>query len=98
MEKKQAHGKNKDIALDNASKIEYNWTINDSLISFDNYFKIKEPGKWRGQDVKLILNVPKGKTIFTKNNVKLLLNQTYYYSENNILVDDLLDKFYIVNH
>lgn len=94
--KKRAHGKNKAIALENASSIDYQWSAKDSIITFDNYFMIDENKKYRGQDVKLILKVPAGKTIFTKNNTKLLLNKTYYYDENDILIEDLLDEFYIM--
>jgi phage shock protein PspC (stress-responsive transcriptional regulator) len=61
---KSADGINKKGALDRAKSINYLFTQNDSLLELNPYYDIDNETKFRGQGVKLILKVPKGKTVF----------------------------------
>lgn len=58
-----ARGLNEKKAYENAKSILYNMEQKDSLLSFSNYFPINEKMKYRGQQVKLLLKVPVGKSV-----------------------------------
>ncbi|MFY9309311.1 MAG: PspC domain-containing protein [Bacteroidia bacterium] len=61
---KTAQGFDKKDAANRAKNIEYKIVQTDSLIEFNNYFDIHATDKIRAQDVKLVLKVPVGKTVF----------------------------------
>lgn len=46
-----------------ASQINYHYRINDSVIVLPNYFVMNSAQKYRGQNVKLTLRVPQGKSV-----------------------------------
>lgn len=58
-----ARGLTEKQAYENARGILYNMEQKDSLVSFSNYFPINEKMKYRGQQVKLLLKVPVGKSV-----------------------------------
>ncbi len=62
--KKRSRGKSKSDARENADEIVYKWIQNDSLIVFDQYFKLPEDVKWRHQEFDMILKLPVGKTVY----------------------------------
>lgn len=61
---KTAHGFDKKEAAYRAKNIEYAIAQTDSLVEFNVYFDINAADKIRAQDIKLLLKVPFGKTIF----------------------------------
>lgn len=46
-----------------AVEINYSYTVTDSVITLPNYFVMKTSQQYRGQNVKMILKVPVGKTV-----------------------------------
>lgn len=46
-----------------ASKISYQYRVNDSVIVLPNYFLMNTSDKYRGQNVRLTLRVPQGKSV-----------------------------------
>lgn len=61
---KSANGFDKKEAAYRAKAIEYTITQTDSLIKFNTHFDIAAADKIRAQDIKLLLKVPVGKTVF----------------------------------
>ena len=87
---KNSNGLNKKEATYKAKSIEYNITQSDSTLVFNNYFDIKPNDKLRGQEVKLILKVPVGKTIFlSKRMEKIIFNID---NVNDALDNDMVNR------
>lgn len=59
-----ARGSNRKDAYQNAKKIFYSFTQNDSMIEFDESFLLEKGSKFRGQKVQLILKIPVGKSVY----------------------------------
>jgi phage shock protein PspC (stress-responsive transcriptional regulator) len=62
--RKKARGKTMADAQENIEKIVYNFSQKDSSLVFDPYYTLKEEGKWRDQEISLILKVPEGKSVY----------------------------------
>ena len=61
-------GSNMDAARSNAEKITYNYSMNSKgELVFDNFFEVPKDSKYRDQNVSLVVYVPEGKTIHSKN-------------------------------
>jgi phage shock protein PspC (stress-responsive transcriptional regulator) len=60
---KRASGPEKRVALERARKINYSISQNDSLIIVDPLFKLEKGEKLRGQNVTVMIGVPKGKVV-----------------------------------
>ncbi|MCK9611848.1 MAG: PspC domain-containing protein [Bacteroidales bacterium] len=76
-----AKGESINQAFERAGRIIYNVTVADSTISLDNYFMLPEKSKWRNQNIRLILEVPEGKSVFLNDDLRKLVydsdNQDY---------------------
>jgi phage shock protein PspC (stress-responsive transcriptional regulator) len=59
-----AKGPTRKDATSRAGRINYTHELNDSLLIFDKYMYLEQGEKWRFQDVKMILRIPVGQTIF----------------------------------
>ncbi|MGE0638285.1 MAG: PspC domain-containing protein [Bacteroidia bacterium] len=60
-------------AVSNAEKVNYKFSQNDSTLLFDKYMSIEKNDKWRMQDVKMILRIPVGQTIYLNENMKHII-------------------------
>ena len=82
-------------ARERAEAIILDVKIPDSTLIINNYFMLPGNEKWRNQSVKLILEVPEGKSIFMTRNVENLI-----YDKDNIdaswNLDMLGKKMYMV--
>lgn len=58
-----AYGATKKESLARSKSIRYEFAQHDSILEFDPYFRIDTDDKFRDQEVKVVLKVPKGKTI-----------------------------------
>lgn len=56
-----------------AKKIKYNVVQKDSLLEFPLAYEIDKRDKWRGQDIKMTLYVPKNKMIFLSRNMRRII-------------------------
>ena len=83
--KKVSNGKNQKQAKINASKINYDFVLEDNQLYFDNYLSLEEEQGFRFQSLELTLYVPEGKTIYLDQNLKYFI----YNIEN---VTDTFDK------
>lgn len=71
---KEAKGSSKVVASDRAKNISYLINQQDSLIEFDNLFKVNNADKFRVQDLLIIVKLPVGKVIYLD---KTLENMIY---------------------
>lgn len=67
------------LARERAESIKLDVSIPDSTLLINNYFLLPSSEKWRNQSVKLILEVPEGKSIFMTRNLENLI-----YDKKNI--------------
>lgn len=58
-----SRGNNTGDARRRAQEIRYAYSANDSVITLPNYFVLNTESKYRGQQVKLILKLPVGKSV-----------------------------------
>ena len=67
-----AFGKNKQTAKRNAEGVNFNFTLEDEDIIFDDFFSISEQ-KWRMQELDLTLEIPIGKVIYLDHSMEDLI-------------------------
>ncbi len=85
-------GSSMDDARKNAEMIKYDYTMNaNGELVFDKYLSLPDNSKFRDQLVSLIVYVPKGKTIHSKNVDDLIF---YDERENERNYEDGSNKFY----
>ena len=91
---KEAQGGSKQVATIRARNISYHVSQQDSLIQFDNIFKVMNADKFRVQDVTVILKVPVGKIIYLDKSLESL----FYDLENvtNTYDGDMVNRRWIM--
>ena len=60
-------------AVSNAEKVNYKFSQKDSTLLFDKYMSLEKNDKWRMQDVKMILRIPVGQTIYLNENMRHII-------------------------
>jgi phage shock protein PspC (stress-responsive transcriptional regulator) len=70
---KEAKGANKFTATERAKNISYILSQTDSLIEFDNLFKVNNADKFRFQDLSIIVKLPVGKTIYLDKSLENMI-------------------------
>jgi hypothetical protein len=68
--KKVSNGKSQKQAKINASKINYDYAIEDHMLYFDNFLSLEQKQGYRLQSLELTLYVPEGKTVFLDHSIK----------------------------
>ena len=68
-----AFGKNKQTAKRNAEGVNFNFTLEDTYVIFDDFFSISEQ-KWRMQELDLTLELPIGKIIYLDHSMEDLIH------------------------
>jgi phage shock protein PspC (stress-responsive transcriptional regulator) len=68
-----AKGPSRKDATGRAGRIIYSHELNDSLLTFDKYMQLEQGDKWRFQDVKMILHIPVGQTIYLNKEMKSII-------------------------
>ncbi|CAN5510784.1 PspC domain-containing protein [soil metagenome] len=71
---KSASGFDKKEAIYLAKNISYSIEQTDSLIELSPEFDISQGDKWRNQNVRLVLKIPKGKVVFLSPKLKNIIN------------------------
>ena len=86
---KEAHGLNFENADQSAAAIVYNTSIDSNVILIDPYFHLEKTTKWRKQNIKVNLYLPKGHSVFIPSNFKYLLDdvQNYHGTYDRDMVD-----------
>jgi len=72
--KTKARGHNLDKAQNNAREINYKFTLQDSLITFQPWYMLPEKSVWRNQQVEILLKVPENKTIYLSDEIVKIIH------------------------
>lgn len=85
---KEAKGNDKRKASERAKNISYMISQTDSILEFDNLFKVANADKFRAQDISVILKLPVGKTVYLDKSLENVMydieNVTNTYDGNMI--------------
>jgi hypothetical protein len=90
---KQARGISKKNAFQNASSINFNWNLSDTVLTFDKFFNFSAKNKWRNQELKIIIKIPIGKKVFISeslNNMHISVKNTEYYWDYEVIDRELI--------
>jgi phage shock protein PspC (stress-responsive transcriptional regulator) len=68
-----ARGSNTQEAQDNLALVSYNYNITDSLVEFPPFYHINSP-RWRAQELRIIVKIPIGSSIFIDESLANLLS------------------------
>ena len=71
----RARGKSAYHAEQRAQRTLYNYAIKDSVLSFDQFFKLPEKEVWREQKVDIVVKVPVGCRIVIDENMQSIINR-----------------------
>jgi len=72
--KKESRGVNETAAERFANRIEFAYTLRDSFLIIDPYFRLGKEEKWRSQELELVLSLPIGYRIFLDESAKEYLS------------------------
>ncbi len=75
----KARGRDFETALDEAQKIKYTFSQQDSVLTFNSFCEIDRDGAWRDQQVDLTLQLPLNSTIIIDHKMSRILNNLYTY-------------------
>ena len=89
-----ARGENKKDAIGKAKNIRYKINQHDSLLTLDHVYEISKGDKWRAQDARLILKVPRNKMIYLDKSMKNVIYDIKNAS--NTADDEMLNRTWIM--
>lgn len=72
---KEARGATNKLARKNASNIEFEWHLQDSVLYIDPLFYHKNKDRWTFPDLEIILYLPEGQKVCVDKNLKQTLNR-----------------------
>ncbi|WP_296382636.1 PspC domain-containing protein [Winogradskyella sp.] len=78
---KKATGSNYNVARTRAENINYNYALSDGNLNLDDYLSTDVDNKYSEQEVRLIINLPEGTTLFTNKNFPKYYNRIVYYND-----------------
>ena len=85
-------GINKPEAAQRAKKLNYTIVQKDSFLLIDKYFSFASANKLRGQEIEILIKLPKNKVVYLDQNLKHLLYDVE--NTNNILDDEMGGKYW----
>ncbi len=91
---KTAAGKQKTEASLRAKNINYNAAQQDSVLLLNTNFSFSIADKYRGQEVEVLIKLPKNKIIYLDNSVKKLLYDIE--NVNGIFDNDMVGKYWMM--
>lgn len=91
---KMAKGLNHEAALNRARSINYSVVQNDSLLSFDRFFVAEHADKFRMQELKVVLKLPKNKVVYFDRNMEGMLYEVDNVS--NTYNNDMVGRRWIM--
>ncbi len=89
---KSSRGKTKSRAAEYAKDITYNYKINGDKITFDQYLTTDLSSSIRGQQIKITIYVPRGKSIYFSENMLRIIYDIHNYT--NSLDRDMVNKIW----
>jgi hypothetical protein len=91
--KRKSRGKNLPDIQENLKKINYELSSKDSTLTLAPYFSLTSESKWRGQDVEVIVKVPKGKMVHLGKNLDQI--EFDFENLNNLWGSEMTEKTWI---
>jgi phage shock protein PspC (stress-responsive transcriptional regulator) len=85
-----ARGQTKKEALENAKRVKYSYTLQDSVVTFTNGFDLKSLGAFRDQKINLKLAIPYDKPFIMERSLLEILQNTIY--KNGFENDDIREE------
>jgi phage shock protein PspC (stress-responsive transcriptional regulator) len=91
---KTSRGRTRKNAEEKARLINFTWQQLDSVITFDRYFTIEQNGAWKNQEMRIIMKIPIGTSVFLDPSV----DEIIYDIENieNLWDHDMTGKTWIM--
>ena len=74
----RSKGKSRDVANARAERIIYNYQTNDTLISFDPFFKLVDNDVWREQQIEIVLKIPEGCFVQFSDDMYKIINDRHH--------------------
>lgn len=62
--RKKSRGSSQEVAKAYVEEIVYNFSVSDSTVYFDPYYRLKEGSRWLQQEVDITIKVPEGKSVY----------------------------------
>jgi phage shock protein PspC (stress-responsive transcriptional regulator) len=90
--RKKSRGATEAIAGQQVQDIVYNFSQQDSTLSFDPYYTLNEGHRWLGQEVDMILKVPEGKAIYLSDEMVKIISDIENVS--NTWDGDMVGKYW----
>jgi hypothetical protein len=73
-----ARGKSKQEALENAKKLAYNYSVLDSIVTFDEGYDLRSLDTFRDQRINLTLQIPYDRPFIMERSLLEILRNTIY--------------------
>ncbi|RLD58404.1 MAG: hypothetical protein DRJ05_08110 [Bacteroidetes bacterium] len=77
-----SHGKTEKRAMERGEEINYEYGIQDSLLTFKSYFSLSKGDHWRHQSVKMHLTIPEGTYIHIGKHMYEILRSRHHSTYN----------------
>ena len=90
--KSKARGRDLDVAQTNARNINYKFSQQDSLITFQPWFMLPDKSVWHKQEIDIVLKVPENKTIYLSNEIVKIIHDIKNTS--NMWDGDMVGKYW----
>ncbi|NJK97170.1 MAG: hypothetical protein HC905_21690 [Bacteroidales bacterium] len=85
---REARGEDRNEAMESAKVIKVNYTVKDSLITLDPFFRVINDQRWKFYHTKIIIRLPVGTKIFLDESTRELLdnvrNTNDYWDEHMV--------------
>lgn len=91
---KSSNGKSRKEATNNAKMISYTYSVQDSSIFLNNYLATLKENKIRGQQVRVKLYLPVGKSIYLDKSLKRIINNVDNVTDT--WDNDMLEKKWVM--
>jgi len=92
---RRARGEVNKEATIRAKEIQYSFSQKDSVLLLDSYYELAKSEKWRGQQVRITLEVPVGKSIFIDKSVANMLDDVDNIG--NTMDHDMVNRRWIMS-
>uniref|UniRef100_UPI002610C798 PspC domain-containing protein n=1 Tax=uncultured Sunxiuqinia sp. TaxID=1573825 RepID=UPI002610C798 len=90
--RKKSRGSSAEEANENVQEIVYQYTVQDSTVRFNPYYRLDEGARWLQQEVDITIKVPEGKRVYLDDKLVKII----YDIENvsNTYDGDMVDKYW----
>ena len=92
--RKKSRGSSAEEANENVQEIVYQYTVQDSTVRFNPYYRLDEGARWLQQEVDITVKVPEGKRVYLDDKLVKII----YDIENvsNTYDGDMVGKYWIM--